>query len=794
MGNDFVVGGIRRVKTNRGLGFVLLAICAGCAVLVMLGIAHVRFWGSTSRLPERGFESLSIEGISGDVTIKIDRYGVPHVEADYETDLWFAQGYLQARERFFQMDLDRRQAAGRLSEIFGEQTLVEDRKMRTLRLGTAILNHHSQLDVDELAALDSFTNGVNAALKSYGRWIAPETWLVGLDPEPWKTEDSIAVALLYQLRLSASMGEELDRSVELARLGRKKAIELWNWTEPEARSWIPPNEQPNVGRYPEDAITPGLAGRGGNNWVIAGSRTKTGLPLLANDHHVGVSVPAAWYAIHLKGAGINVAGASIPGLPGVAIGHTEGVAWGLAPSMMDDQDLYHLTLDEARMREEIDGAWHLLRTITERIEVRWRDEPELLKVRISERGPIIRDSGGSALALTWSLATGPSPLRALLRMATSNTVADLVVAWEGVPGPSFNLVAADVEGHILHHVVGLVPERGRGGGRLVAPGSDSRWAWRGFLPLAANPHVADPEIGFLANANHDIFDEGDYPDDERFSGEFESPWRVRRIRKVLSAREDWDVEACLKLQGDVSSPRAIAILKKLWPDLERHGGPTAQALQQWDAHMDADSVPAHLFSQLMLALTQEISGDEALREGLLESPLGQDAILRLLSGGLEETWWDDLRTGETEGRQEIVDRCLDEIDGLALVTPWGQEHQTAFVHPLERFPVVGPFFGLRASTPQFSMPGDGSTVNATYWSGSNGFEVEAIPALRFVADVGDWDASVMMIAPGQSGRSFSGNYNNQLDDWMHLKMRPLVFSEDAVAEATRSGVRLTPNS
>ncbi len=773
---------------------VLLFVVAGVVVLSGALLAHVRFWAARSRVPERGEVAELVEGLTGPVRVVFDANGIPHVEAGSTEDLWFVQGYLHARERFFQMELGRRMAAGRLAELVGRSAVNLDRKTRTWRLATIAQQQRRTLKPEERAALEAYARGVNAALERWGRWVAPELGILGVTPEPWEAVDSLGIGVVFQLGVTFAMGEELKRGVELARLGREDAVALWGWTPEEARRWIPPAEPPRLPLDREaDAMTGGLSGVGSNNWAIAPRRTATGRALLANDPHLGVQMPGTWYGIHLRGGGLDVAGASIPGAPGVMIGHNRDVAWGFTMTMLDDQDLYRLSVDRDHSREFVDGAWRPLQTIREQIVVRGRSEPVTVTVRMSHVGPVVRDRGGEVLALAWSAANGPTALGAFLRMDGAVSVQELATAWEPVIGPSMNLVAADVGGHILHQVVGRVPIRERGAGRLPSPGEDSRWVWKGFRPMSENPSRVDPPEGFLATANHDLFAEGDVPRSRWFPAEFASPWRYRRIRQQLASREGWDMGSCLALQNDVVSGRAHAILGLLLPDLRRHGGPTASALLAWDGTMEPSSVAAHLFSRTMVELCRAAGGDEAGRLGLRKTFITPRRLLWLLAGALPAHWWDDVNTpGRVETRRDIVDSVLDRMDGLHLGEPWGGVHRVRFAHPFSGAPVVGRLLGRAWSRGPVPVGGSGVTVNGEYWSWAHPFDVTAIPSMRFVADVGAWDRSIMVLPVGNSGRPWSPHYDDQLRRWVEGRPAAMPFSAAAVEASAGAVLELVP--
>jgi len=776
----------------RRVWFLMLACLVLLLLVGVLGLAHLRGRAAASRLPDRGSFVQTVSGCPARVEIAFDGRGIPHVRSGSESALWFSQGYLHARDRFFQMEMARRMAAGRLAELFGEVALDSDRKMRVLRLGASARRQAALLSADEKRTLEHYASGVSAAVAEHGKWIAPEMWLLGVEPEPWRVEDSLAIGLLMQLNLSWAMGEELQRALELSRLGRDRAVELWGWTPNEARTWIPPGEAIKHPFREHEPITAPFGGLGSNGWTLAPDRTASGLPLLANDPHLGVQMPGTFYAIHLSGARINVAGGSIAGVPGVIVGHTEDVAWGLTLSMLDDQDLFVLTLDDSGGRELVDGRWRPLRTVTEDIVVRWQQTPVLVKIRLSVHGPLVREQRDEFLALAWTALQGTSLLPAILGMNRAVTVNDVANAWTGVTGPSMNLLAADTLSHILHQVVGRAPDRGRGAGRLPAPGSDSRWAWKGFLPMSDNPRQLDPGNGFLASANHDLFAEGDYRERERFAGEFAPPWRVRRLRSALAARIDWTVGDCVELQRDVVSGRAVAVLKQLRPELERLGGPTVESLLAWDGRMEVDSTAATLYSRLMMALGEAIGADEAVRDGLGTSPFGPEAMLRLMVGGLDEKWWDDVGTAGEETRAEILLRVIEDLDRIDHRQSWGEVHQVFFEHPLAWIPGVGRMVSDSWSRGPFRVAGDNVTVNAHYWSRRRPFEVTTIPAMRFVTEVGNWDDTVLVLPVGQSGRPWSAHYADQIETWLEGGAQQFPFSFDAVERSAVAWLELVP--
>jgi penicillin amidase len=379
-------------------------------------------------------------------------------------------------------------------------------------------------------------------------------------------------------------------------------------------------------------------------------------------------------------------------------------------------------------------------------------------------------------------------------MNRAQTAVGVAEAWKSIVSPSMNLLAADTGGTILHQVVGRVPERLRGAGRLPAPGSDSNWAWKDFLPMAANPRTVDPPGGTLVLAGQDLFAEGEYPRSQSFPGEFAPPWRARRIKSLLAQREAWTVEDCLHLQRDLVSAEAIAVLKQLRPDLEQHSGPVARELMAWDATMDAASNAALLYSQFMLELGDAIGGDEANRVSLARTPLDREEILRLLAGGLDESWWDDVSVEGRQTRTDIIQTLLDRLDGAPAPGKWGDVHTVLFAHPLTWIPRAGSLLVGTWNRGPFPIGGDGSTLNTEDWNRREPFAVTSLPAMRFVTEVGNWDATVLGVPTGQSGRPWSGHYADQIEGWLAVTPPVFPFSREAVETAATARLHLLPRS
>ncbi len=723
-------------------------------------------------------DALRLPGLQRACQVAFDRFGVPHVQAESLRDAFFVQGFLHARERFFQMELARRAAAGRLAEVLGPKAVPLDVRFRRWGLWEAARRQRQLLEGEAEAVVAAYAAGVNAALASLPPWrLAPECLFLGCQVEPWVPEDTLAVGLLLQSDLTWAAGEELRRARELAGLGRARATRLWGWSDEQADLWIPPTPLPRPER-PLPSL-PTFSAVGSNNWVVVGSRSASGGPLLANDPHVGVANPATWYEIHLQAPEFAVAGASVPGTPGVLIGHNGHVAWGLTMAMLDDQDLFRLTLDREGRRERFGDSWLPLQVLEQELRVRGEKAPRRLTVKRSLHGPVIREGEGEVLALAWSALQARSPVGCFLRLAQAKSAEEAMASFSSCESPAMNLVVADRQGHVGWQVTGRVPRRGRGAGRLPAPGDDPAWAWQGLEPFEANPRLFDPPAGLLATANHDPFAEGDFPP-PGFPGEFAGPERVRTIRRALASRQDWDVAGFLSLQMDVHNPQAAALLAALRPMLQQLAHPAAQRLLAWDGRMSAESEEALLWAEFLRALIRRVGGDEGKATGLDRSPLSAAAMLRLALGQLDVAWWDDVTTPEQEQPQEMVARALAEAAERAAGKSWGEAHQVLFAHPLGSVPLLGWLFNAGP----FPVGGAGPCLNATaYRASGEDFNVVALPSLRFVADLSIWDNSRMVLPLGQSGHPLSRHARDQLPLWLAGQAHAMPFSPQAVAKA-----------
>ncbi len=762
-----------------------LGVVAGVALGVFLALVAMVFYllRASVFVPPPG--EVRLAGLSQPATVHFDAWGVPHVEAKSARDAWFLQGYLHARERFFQMELSRRAASGRLAELLGDKALAVDVRFRRWGLAEAASLQRQMLPPEAEEVLAAYAAGVNAAFLALPAWrLSPECVLLGCQPEPWRVEDTLGVGLLLQYTLTWAAGEELQRLEELRAFGRDKAVNLWGWRGEEADLWIPPQTPQRPAKAPAEPPPPVFSGVGSNSWVVAASLSATGMPLLANDPHVGVANPATWYEVHLQAPGLALAGVSVPGTPGVLIGHNQHLAWGLTMVMLDDQDLFLLKLDEGGTHEFFGDRWLPLGLQKQSFKVRGASKPQEVVLKRSLHGPVVREENGQAYALAWTALRARSPVECFLRLARAEDVFSGMTSFATCESPAMNLLLADRHGNIAWQVTGRVPKRGKGAGKLPAPGDDPSWAWQGFAPYEHNPRVVNPSAGFLATANHDPFAEGDFPG-EPFPGEFAPPYRVRTIKKALTARKSWDVEGFLQLQMDEVNPQALELLAALRPFLLQLSHAEARALLRWDGKMHAESQTALLWANFLRALVRQVGVDEAKASSLSRSPFTGEVLLRLLSGALDPQWWDDVSTPAVETAADVIRKAFEEAVALSRGKTWGQEHRLLFAHALGEVPVLGTFFNVGP----VGVGGAAPCLNATaYRAQGRDFAVVSLPSTRFVADLRRWDNSRLVLPLGQSGHPLSSHAKDQLPQWLAGHAHTMPFTPEAVA---RAAVRTT---
>lgn len=741
-----------------------------------------------------------VKGLERPVNVLRDRWGVAHIYAENQHDLFFAQGVVAAQDRLFQMELWKRAGQGRLAEILGPSALARDVNARALRYRGNLQAEYESYSPDTKTILTAFTDGIDAYIASLtapgGPGLPIEFQLAGFSPDAWHPEDCLNRMAAFSMTGNAF--SELEHAQALAELGAEKTSKLFDFDPAIALDPAPGLEL--VGLSPDllkDLVGsdrriefPAHSLEGSNNWTISGALTATGKPLLANDPHRVIGLPSLRYMVHLVAPGWNVIGAGEPGLPGVALGHNEHIAWGFTIFGLDQQDLYVEELNPANPFEyKTEAGWKSMEARKEVFFVKG-EAPKEVDLKFTRHGPVLWEDGKRALALRWvgnePGTAGYLASLAVDRAANWDQFEAAVARWKV---PSENLAYADDAGNIGEHSAGLAPVR-NWTGLLPVPGSGN-FNWTGFVPTAELPHFFNPKEGFVATANHKMIPEH-YPYNVGF--EWAPPYRVTRIRSVIeSAKQDHHkltVADMKSLQNDITSLPALEF-QKLVRSTSLKDDPALADFLRWDGQLTRESMNAALFEvwfqQICLTLGNRFSKEHGERYDDLEP----NTVLRILTNPEKDLFGDDPVVGRD---QLLVDSLRSARQNVAKLLgsdasqwSWGKFHTVHFRHAVDQQPGAKDLFDLGP----LPRPGDEYTVNAT---GTNGDSWEQVSgaSYREILDTGDWDQSVAVNTPGQSGQPGSPHYSDLMPLWDAGRYFPLLYSQKAVEGATTDRLVLEP--
>ena len=798
------------------LSRLLLAVFALTALALVGAYLYLR-----QSLPKVEGE-VRLAGLSAPVEVLRDRYGVPHIFAASYEDASFALGYAHAQDRLWQLEMNRRIAAGRLAEVVGPGALDTDRFLRTLGVRRAAEANLRAFDAETRRMLEAYAAGVNAFIAS-APVLPPEFWITDTRPEPWTPADSVAWMKMMAWDLGGNWRNEvlrmrLAKTLPLARI--HEFVAPYPGEAPpeitDLKTLYGALEREGV-QLAEDAVrlaelAPGVQpeGIGSNNWVVSGARTVSGKPLLANDPHLGLTAPPVWYFAHLSVAGANMIGASLPGMPAIVLGRSDRFAWGFTNTGPDVQDLYIEKLDNAG-NYMTPGGPRPFQVIEETIHVKGA-EPERLRIRISRHGPVVSDvlrpaqdvvPRGHVLAFAWTaLLEDDLTPQSALKLARARDWDGFLAAVRDFHTPQQNMVYADTEGNIGFVAAGRVPQRKPDNdlkGLAPAPGWLAKYDWNGYLPFDALPRAYNPASGELHTANHKVTPPG-YP--HFISAEWQSPYRADRIRALLDATPKHDVASFARMQGDVVSLAMRESLPRLLatrPRSEEARRALAQ-LAKWDGEMAPGLTEPLIAWGWWRELTRALYADE-LGEAFRSNWLSRATFVsRVISGDREQArWCDDVRTPAIETCEELLALSLEAA--LADLRQrygedssgwrWGEAHVARHEHrPFSRQPLLARAFDIRVPT-----PGDVYTVNV----GRNNFNDEAQPfanrhaaSLRAIYDLSDLEKSLYIHSGGQSGNLLSPHYEAFTGAWAKGEYIPMRTARSTLEAEPHQRLRLVP--
>lgn len=736
-------------------------------------------------------------GLQQPVRVVRDNWGVAHIYAANQHDLFFAQGFVAAQDRLFQMELWKRAGQGRLAEVLGKSAIERDRYARLLKYRGEMQAEYTSYAPDTLAILSAFTDGINAYIRYLGAAGGPglpiDFQVAGFKPEPWRPEDCLSRMAAYSMTGNAR--SELSDALLLTKLGADKAQQILD-TDPPAK--LDPADGADYAGLSPQLLT-GLVGGdvriefpsratsvGSNNWTISGKLTATGKPILANDPHRVIAIPSLRYIVHLVAPGWDVIGSGEPALPGVAIGHNQRIAWGLTIFPVDQQDLYIEEINPANSLEyKSNGRWQTMRTEKTVINVKGA-APETVTLKFTEHGPVLWEDAAHhrALALRWiGIEPGTAGYLASLSVDRAQNWNEFLTALERWKLPPENMIYADVDGNIGEQSAGLTPIR-NWTGLLPVPGAEGKYEWSGFVPLDQLPRTFNPADGWFATANNRTI-----PEDYKYKVGYEwSTYRVDRIRQVLSGfaekRHKIEMEDVENLQNDVYSLPADQLIRMLPRHSDGAEARFLDMLKDWDRLLRSPSVPGALYEvwerHLRSAAMAKIAGSSAgALSAYLNTQQSMDYFKSLSPSDRQQLLLSTLLdAGHEMEEQEGQDPAL---------WSWGAMHTMTFRHSLDQTASAKALFDLGP----VARPGDNNTVDAT-GTGSSGFQQVAGASYREIFDLSNWDNSLAINTPGQSGEPGSRHYSDLLPLWEAGQYFPLAYSKDAVAENASDVLTLVP--
>lgn len=754
-----------------------------------------------------GTTELKIEGLKQSVTVRRDNRGIPYIEAQNEDDLYFAQGFVMASDRLWQMDLMRRLSRGETAEIFGKLTLEEDKRWRKLGFAKIAEESIPLLSAPLKKALENYARGVNAYIVTLDDKNIPiEFKILQYKPRQWNPTDTVVIGKILSDALSTTWRNDLLRASLQKSLSVEKFADATQIVTPydvilfgkdkskvesqkskvesqiivtDRDLQIAENDYKNrqnslerIGLFAEELAA-------SNNWVISGKKTSDGKPILANDPHLQAAAPGIWYLAHLSTPSLRIAGVTFPGVPGIVLGHNDLIAWGATNVGPDVQDLYLETFNEAGQYKTPRG-WETPQVRKEEIKVRkalTSTETETVSIDVVEtrNGVIYTEEGGQKFALKWT-ARDPKnqEFEVFYLLNRAKSWSDFQNALKTYGGATQNFVYADVKGNIGWTAAGRIPIRKTGEGAFPYNGSTDDGEWIGYIPFAELPQLYNPSEGFIVTANQRIIGQ-DYKY-QQVSRDVAAPWRARRIYDQINANSKINFDDVTNILRDVYSIPHTMLIKEIIR-LESASSETLVVLKEWDGKMSVDSKGALLANAIRNALADKIAEDNKpmpsyiVRERLLPIIL-KDQPAKWLPKGFSN-YAELFKAADKTARESLQKQFGDDQSKWV----WGAVFKANFPHPLASAPLIGGQF----LTPNIGIDGSGVTPN-----------VGSSVSMRHISSPNNWDNTRFVIPLGQSGNPASPHYKDQFDAWNKGELPIFPFSKTAVEQATKNSLVLQP--
>ncbi len=797
----------------------VIRIFAGLLILVII-VTGMGVWMVRRSWPEVG-GTIKANGLQSPVQIVRDQWGVPNIYAQNEHDLFYAQGYVHAQDRLVQMDVLRRLSNGTMSEAFGQGTAGVDYFMRTLGLERSAKALWANMDAENRAILQAYSDGINAYVNSHRDRLPVDLAIMGVGFRAWTPVDTLTFGNATAFWMSSNYRMELLRAQIIASLGKdvaEKALPSYDKNMPLV---IP--DATDLYTVTGKSSFNGLQNlydrgqrAGSNGWVVASSHTTTNGAILANDTHLGSTMPSSWYENGLHGGRFDVVGYSFPGVPLVLVGHNQHIAWGETTLFIDNMDFYIEKLDdpETPTRYLYKDQWYDLQIIHDTYLVRGA-KPVDIDILMTRHGPLLNaameavsgvQQSEQPMALRWTLAEGNGLFQSLVKLNLAGNWQEFHAALSEWDLPCLNFVYADTAGNIGYHTAGRVPIRAAGHqGTVPVPGWTGEYEWRGFVPADAMLATLNPKAGYVVTANNKVTDDTPYP----LAYDWMPGFRAKRIGNLLSSKDRFSIADMQQIQADTYSLPAEAMRPYLLA-IRPANSEQSQALEllkDWDLRLETDRTGASIYETWTLYTMRHLMTDLLgtniggwYLSGNYETQMAQAMpVLVNLMGDSANTAWDDPNTPVKETRDDVLQQSLTEA--LAWLKQnyganpqgwtWGRLHTVSFEHNAfgkSGIPIMMRIFNSSV----IPARGDQFTVSAADYNWAQPFAMVQGVAQRMILDMSNLDNSLSVVSTGQSEQVFHPHREDQMAMWQNMQYRPMPFTREAVNKYAKTTLTLTP--
>lgn len=792
----------------------------GVFAVLIISICGGMYLFLKSTLPEYN-GSIVLEGIDDEVEIIRDSFGMPHIYAKNDNDAAFAFGYCAAQDRLFQMEMVRRVVKGRLSEVVGPETIGVDKLFRVITSGKSLEERFELLPVEVKEFMSSYAAGVNQYINNPDGNFPIEFSLIGFQPELWEPADELCVIYYMAWTLNFSFDTELTYEAVRSKVGQALADELFIDYPKGAPTIIPGQFNLNSSKHIIETIRAaqnitGMSMRGGSNsWVISGDKSATGMPILANDMHLGFGAPGIWYEAHLNTPNLNVSGVCLPGIPFIVAGANSNIAWGFTNVMADDADYYLEKINPDNGQQyEYDGQWMDITGYEDTIFVA-NDTPVVINIRHTGHGVIIDDiieetfwkhaDTSYSISMRWTINDFNDEPTAFFNLNRASNIDEIESAVELYKCPGQNWVYADKDGNIGYWAGVGIPNRDGFDGSHILPGWESKNEWKGFVKTENQPHIKNPENGWIATANNKTIGD-DYP--HYISQSFAPPDRIFRIQALLNSKNKLSVDDIKSIHADnymIAAekwlPQIINALDS--ESLNENEAKALNILKNWDYYADKNSRGSSVFHAVLQFIIEnmfrERMGEDLYFYYLSHNNFGVHKALHSILENTSSQWFDNPTTEIVENRDDIyrmsfsqgVDFLQNSLGDDTERWQWSRLNSLTFYNSVGRnIPILKNWMNVGP----FEVGGSSHTVNPTLYSLLNPWEPVAGASHRHIFDLGNTKNSLRVIPGGISGNFISPHYDDQIDLWLNVDYRPFQIDRTDILEDTAYKLTLVPFS